>query len=123
MPARTRLHDRWLFDQVAMRRRTQVSISAESRSVLARIITVTSFPMVTEFGPYAAHRIIPSSIRWPRQRLGCDGASRWTPLLAVNEQAEGVACWIKHDAKARAVTVRWLMRRLGASTLEHQSNG
>jgi hypothetical protein len=54
MPARTRLHDRWLFDQVAMRRRTQVSISAESRSVLARIITVTSFPMVTEFGPYVA---------------------------------------------------------------------
>ena len=54
MPARTRLHDRWLFDQVAMRRRTQVSISAESRSVLARIITVTSFPMVTEFGPTAA---------------------------------------------------------------------
>ena len=50
-------------------------------------------------------------------------ASRWTPLLAVNEQAEGVACWIEHDAKARTVTVRWLMQRLGASTLEHQSDG
>ena len=37
-------------------RQTQVPISAESRSVLARMITVTSFPMVTEFGPMAFTR-------------------------------------------------------------------
>ena len=45
------------------------------------------------------------------------------PLLAVNEQTEGVACRVEHDPKTRAVAVRWLVRCLVASPLENQSNG
>ena len=34
-----------------------------------------------------------------------------------------MACWVEHDAKARAVTVRWLMERLVAPALENKLNG
>lgn len=44
-------------------------------------------------------------------------------LLAVNEQTEGVACRVEHDAKTRAVAVRWLVRCFIASPLENESNG
>lgn len=32
------------------------------------------------------------------------------PLLAVNEQTEGVACWVEHDSKSSVVAVRRLVR-------------
>jgi hypothetical protein len=44
------------------------------------------------------------------------------PLLAVNEEAERMACWVEHDAKARAVTVRWLNQCLVASQLASKLN-
>lgn len=44
-------------------------------------------------------------------------------LLARNEQTEGVACWVKHDSKPRAVTVRWLMHCLLASAREDKLYG
>jgi hypothetical protein len=44
-------------------------------------------------------------------------------LLAVNEQTERVACWVEHDAKTRAVTVRWLNQCLVASQLANKLNG
>jgi len=34
-----------------------------------------------------------------------------------------VACRVEHDPKTRAIAVRWLVRCLVASPLEHQSNG
>jgi hypothetical protein len=44
-------------------------------------------------------------------------------LLAVNEQAEGMTCWINHDAKTPVVTVRRLMHRLDPAALDDELNG